>query len=86
MAADGWVVVAEYPNASSAEVASGLLSSMGVQSEILPVADSLTSGGECRISVPPELADEAQRILSESSVSESELTELALKDPPPDDA
>jgi hypothetical protein len=86
MVADNWVVVAEYPNASSAEVASGLLSSMGVQSEISPAADSLTSSGECRISVPPELADEAKRILAESSVSDDELTELALKDPPPDDA
>jgi hypothetical protein len=86
MVTDDWVVVAEYPNASSAEVASGLLSSMGVRSEISPMADSLTSGGECCISVPPELADEAKRILSESTVSEGELTELALKDPPPDDA
>jgi hypothetical protein len=83
---DDWVIVAEYPNASSAEVASGLLASMSIQSEILPVADSLTSGGECCLSVPSELADEAKRILSESSVSDSELTELALKDPPPDDA
>jgi len=86
MAADDWVIIEEYPNVSYAEVASGLLSSMGVQNEILPVADSLTSGGECCISVPPELADEAKRILSESSVSEGELTELALKDPPPDNA
>jgi hypothetical protein len=86
MATDDWVVVAEYPNASSADVASGLLSNMGIQSEVLPVADSLTSGGECRLSVPPELADEAKRILSDSSVSDSELTELALRDPPPDDA
>ena len=84
MATDDWVIVAEYPNASSAEVASGLLSSLGVRSEILPVADSLTSGGECSLSVPPELADEARRILSESAVSEGELAELALKDPPPE--
>jgi hypothetical protein len=86
MAADNWIMIAEYPNFSSAEVAAGLLSSMGVQSEILPVADSLTSSGECYISVPPEVADEARRILAESSVSERELTDLALKEPPPDDA
>lgn len=86
MATDDWIMIAEYPNVSSAEVASGLLASMDVQNEILPVADSLTSGGECYISVPPEVADEARRILSESTVSESELTDLALKEPPPDDA
>jgi hypothetical protein len=84
--ASNWVVVAEYPNVSDAEVASGLLSSMDVQNEISPGADSLTSGGECHLSVPPEMADEARRILSESPVSDSELTELALKEPPPDDA
>jgi hypothetical protein len=86
MAADDWVIVEEYPNVSTAEVAAGLLSSMGVQNEIVPQADSLTSGGECYILVPPDVADEAKRILSESSVSETELTDLALKDPPPDDA
>jgi hypothetical protein len=86
MATDEWVVVGEYPNVSSAEVASGLLSSMELQNEILPQTDSLTSSGECYLAVPPELADEARRILSESAVSDSELTELALKEPPPDDA
>jgi hypothetical protein len=86
MATDDWVMIAQYPNVSSAEVASGLLTSMDVQNEILPVADSLTSGGECYISVPPEVADDAKRILSESAVSESELTDLALQEPPPDDA
>jgi hypothetical protein len=86
MATDDWTVVGEYPNISSAEVASGLLSSLGVRSEILPVADSLTSSGECYVSVPPEMADEAKRILAGTSVSESELTDLALQEPPPDDA
>jgi len=86
MATDDWIVVAEYPNLSSAEVASGLLSGLGVRSEIVPVADSLTSGGECYLSVPPDMADEAKRILAETAVSEDELTELALREPPPDDA
>jgi hypothetical protein len=86
MATDDWIMIAQYPNVSSAEVASGLLTSMGVQNEILPGTDALTSSGECYISVPPEGADEAKRILSESSVTESELTDLALQEPPPDDA
>jgi hypothetical protein len=86
MATDDWVIVGEYPNISAAEVASGLLTNMGVQNEIVPEADSLTSGGECLITVPPDVAEDAKQILSQSSVSDSELTDLALKDPPPDDA
>lgn len=41
--------------------------------------------GPCQIWVPPQSVDEAKRALAESSVSEVELVEQALKHPPPDD-
>jgi hypothetical protein len=89
MSKDDWVTVGEYPNASSADIASALLTTMNVPHKIWPTTRpvvGMSSSGSYFIWVAPELAGEATSLLSESSVSDAELTALALADPPPDDA
>jgi hypothetical protein len=83
-----WVTVGEYSNAPSAQVASALLTTMGLKHRIWPTTRlfGTAADGDHYIWVAPELVDEATRILSTSTVSERELATLALKDPPPDDA
>ncbi len=89
MPKDGWVTVGEYPNASCAEIASGLLSTMKLPHRIWPTLRGTlvpNGGGTYLIYVAPALAEEATRVLSESSTSDDELTAQALAVPPPDDA
>ena len=89
MAKDDWLTVGEYSNAASARVAAGLLTSMGVAHRVWPSPQLMPGAdpsGDFYIWVAPEFADEAKRILSESALSDEELTKLALKEPPPDDA
>jgi hypothetical protein len=82
MTTHDWVSVGRYSDYLSAEVVSGRLSREGVTNRIWRPQ---RSAGECYIWVPPELVDEAKRILAEPPISEAALTRLALKEPPPDD-
>lgn len=89
MANDDWVTVGEYPNVSCAEVGSGLLTSMGVPHRIWPRIHSVVGSSSLApfyIWVAPEDADEAKRILTEAPISDEELSDLALREPRPDDA
>lgn len=82
MSAHDWVSVGQSFDPMSAAVVSKRLSDEGVPNRIWSPP---RSAGECYIWVPPESADAATRILAEPAVSESELTALALRDPPPGD-
>jgi hypothetical protein len=82
MAEHDWVSVGQYSDYLSAEVVSGRLSRDGVTNRIWRPPRSV---GECYIWVPSESVDEAKRILAEPTISEADLTRLALKEPPPDD-
>jgi hypothetical protein len=88
MEKDDWLTVGTYPDYISAEVGSGLLSASGIPNRIWPDLQrvGVTADDEYYVWVSPEMADEAKRILAATPVSESELTELALQSPPPDDA
>jgi hypothetical protein len=88
MEKDDWLTVGVYPDYISAQVGSGLLSAAGIPNRIWPDLRrvGVSADEECYVWVSPEMADEAKRILAATPVSESELTDLALKSPPPDDA
>jgi hypothetical protein len=89
MSKDDWVAVGEYQNASSAQIASALLTTMKVPHKIWPTTRpvvGMSSSGNYNIWVAPGLAEEAKNVLSESAISEAELTAQALAEPPPDDA
>lgn len=89
MSKDDWVTVGEYKNASSAQIASALLTTMEVPHKIWPTTRpvvGMSSSGNYYIWVAPELVEEAKSVLSESAISDAELTAQALAEPPPDDA
>jgi hypothetical protein len=89
VAKDDWITIGEYSNAASARVAAGLLTTHGVAHRVWPslwLTFGADSSGDFYIWVPPQIADEAKRILAESEVSEDELARQALNEPPPDDA
>jgi hypothetical protein len=89
MSEHDWISVGQYTNLVDAQLVSDRLTSEGVPNRIyIPQ----TLGGtnvapalECYVWVPPESAEEARRVLAMSAISEAELTDLALKYPPPDD-
>jgi hypothetical protein len=89
MSKDDWVTVGEYQTASSAQVASALLTTMKVPHKIWPSTRpvvGMSPYGNYYIWVAPGLAEEAKSVLSESTISDAELTAQALAEPPPDDA
>jgi hypothetical protein len=90
VATDDWVTVGDYPNESCAKIASALLTGMDLPLRIRPNSrdwpGAIPRGVSFLIYVAPGLAAEAKRILSETSISDAELTAQALADPPPDDA
>jgi hypothetical protein len=83
-----WVSVGQYDDLESAEVVSGRLSVEGVENRVVsamgggPLFGAL---GEYAVLVPPESVEAARQLLAERPISDAELTDLALKDPPPDD-
>ena len=83
-----WVSVGKYPDFESAEVISGRLSVEGVENRVVSAMEGgqLFGGlGEYAVLVRPESLEAARQVLSEPPISDADLTELALKDPPPDD-
>jgi hypothetical protein len=77
-----WVSVTESGERLSARIISARLADAGIP---LRVSEPQSSAGQCSIWVPADRASEARRILSEVSVTDEELTALALAEPPPDD-
>lgn len=86
MSDQGWVSARQYTDFLSASVAASLLSGLGIPNEIYSPRSPDFRSGECYLWVPPELAQDAKKALEQAPLSEKELTELALKYPPPDDA
>ena len=85
--AKDWVTVAQYADVPSTQIASRLLSGLGIRNRIYspgPILNVPLAGESC-VWVPPELVDAAKKALAQSGVSDKELTEQALKYPPPDD-
>jgi hypothetical protein len=82
VSASDWVSVGQYSDYTSALLNSQRLSDEGIPNRIWSPP---RSPGESYIWVPPEFADAAKRILDQPAVPETELTALALQDPPPDD-
>jgi hypothetical protein len=80
-----WVTVKEYTDVPSAQVASGLLSGLGIPNQIYRPRAPNVRTNECYLWVPPERAAEASAALEQSSISDEELTRLALESTPPDD-
>ena len=88
MTDNDWVSVGEYPNFEAAEVVAGRLSTEGVPNRVVstePGGPLFGALGEYSLLVPPDSVEAARRILSESAITEADLTALALQDPPPDD-
>jgi hypothetical protein len=82
------VNAAKFPTLADAEAAVIKLVAMGIPTAILgwdnqPVTTAYV--GECYVWVPEDLVDDATEVLNPPSVSEEELTKLALQSPPPDD-
>jgi cell division septation protein DedD len=72
-----WVSVAAYSDKISAEAILGLLSGAGVPAYIKSDEHVPGLGSHFCVFVPPDRARQAQRILEQGRVSETELTELA---------
>jgi hypothetical protein len=85
MSATDWVSVKEYTDVPSAEVASGLLTGLGIPNHIHRPPAPKYRGAECYLWVPPERAAEARAVLERSSISDEALTRLALESAPPED-
>jgi hypothetical protein len=80
-----WIGVGEYGNYASAQVVSGVLTAARIPHRIVPSPPPFRDP-TCWIWVPPEWSDKAKALVAKASVSEEELTKLALSYPPPDDA
>lgn len=76
-----WVNVAQYSNAAAAAVDAGLLTGMNIPNRIQRHRRTF----QWYIRVPAESGADAKEALRPARISEAELTELALKEPPPDD-
>jgi hypothetical protein len=85
MSATDWVNVKEYADVPSAQVASGLLSGLGIPNQIYRPRAPNVRTNECYLWVPPERAAEVRAALERSSISDEELTRLALESAPPED-
>jgi hypothetical protein len=88
MTDSAWIELASFANLTDAEEAVKKLVCAGIPTQTLgPDQQPLTTAyvGECYVWIPEELSDEATEVLNPPSVSEEELTKLALQSPPPDD-
>jgi hypothetical protein len=80
-----WVTVKQYDDFTSVEIGARLLSGLGIPNRIdRPTFRRFAEW--CDLWVPPEFAEDAKKALGGGSVSDEELTRLALQSPSPDDA
>lgn len=77
-----WISVAQYHNALTAGLDAGLLDGLSIPNRIQHYPGTL----DWYIWVPSEFVADANEALKGASISEDELTEQALRQPPPDDA
>ena len=78
---DPWTSVADYPDRISAEAIRGLLSGASVPCFIASNEHVPGLGTAFSVRVPAHLRRQAQWLLEQSHVSDSELTELAMREP-----
>lgn len=79
MAGDEWVSVAEYQDAITAQVFSELLTGLVLLHRLYS-----DPGGNVYIWVPPAQVEAAKEALNQSVISDSELAELAMREPSDD--
>jgi hypothetical protein len=87
MSDDKWISVADYTDRISAEAIVGLLGQEKLPCYIFSNAHIPGLGSAFSVRVPPHILSQAQSLLEQSRVSESELTDLAMSVPaaePPD--
>jgi hypothetical protein len=82
MTDDTWSSVGDYPERVSAEAILGLLAGEGFPCYIASNAHVPGLGSVFSVRVPSSLLGRAQALLEHGPVSDSELTELALREPP----
>jgi hypothetical protein len=83
MSSPEWLSVAEFLNGMDADLVSRRLDIEGIPNRVVflfPVRDRTN-----QVWVPPDMFERAKQVLSESAISEAELTKLALEEAPPDD-
>lgn len=88
MSDDKWISVADYSDRISADAIVGLLSGEHLPCRIVSNAHIPGLGSAFSVRVPSRLLVQAQSLLEQSRVSESELTDLAMSVPvaePPDE-
>ncbi len=81
MADDSWCSVADYPDRISAEAIVGLLNGADVPCYIASNEHVPGLGSAFSVRVPVSLVRQAEWLLEQSRVSDSELTELAMRMP-----
>ena len=79
---DTWTSVADYPDRISAEAIVGLLNGASVPCYIASNEFVPGLGSAFSVRVPAQCRRQAQWLLEQSRVSDSELTELAMREPP----
>jgi hypothetical protein len=84
-----WTNIAKFSSFKEAQAAQISLLAAGVPAEVLGADGKALPDedlSERYIWIPAELTDEATFVLAKPTISDEELTKLALQSPPPDDA
>jgi len=81
MSDDKWISVADYTDRISAEAIVGLLGQEKLPCYIFSNAHIPGLGSAFSVRVPPQFLSQAQLLLEQSHVSESELADLAMSVP-----
>lgn len=84
MTDDHWVSLADYPEQVAAAAMLGLLTDAGLPCYIASDAHVPGLGSVFSIRVPAAVLGRAQALIEHGAISDSELTELALRAPPED--
>jgi hypothetical protein len=83
---DRWHSVGDYHERVAAEAIRGVLAAAGMPCYIRSDAHLPGLGSAFSVRVPAALAGSARELLAHEPISEAELTELALREPPDDAA
>jgi hypothetical protein len=84
MTPERWSSVGDYDECVSAEAIRGVLAADGLPCYIQSNAHVPGLGSAFSVRVPAALVERARALLAHEAISDSELTELALREPPPD--
>ena len=84
MTVDRWQSVGDYDERVAAEAIRGVLAAAGLPCYIRSDAHVPGLGSAFSVRVPEALAGQARELLLHEAISDAELTELALQQPPQD--